>query len=132
MADAPKADLEAILLSWAKLWKGLKIVNAWFTPTTSLAKAAGFTHDDGADDKDLVFELHLYPTTQELLDGQVVGEILPVMFWRNNKASIMDPSFLGVPPTFNGTWEEVTRKLFEMEKEMLSQIPEVPADLKQS
>lgn len=130
LANAPKADLEAILLNWAKLWKGLRIVSWWFTSSSSLAEVTGFTHDEGADDKELIFELHLYATKQELIAGKTTGQILPVFFYTNNKASIMDSDFLGVPPTFHGTWEEVTRSLFEMEKEMLSQIPEVPEDLK--
>ena len=130
MADTPKADLEAILLSWARLWKGLKIVNAWFTSTSSLAKAADFTHDEGDDDEDRIFQLHLYPTVQEFLEGKVRSEVLNVFFDTDNNASVHDASFLGVPPTFHGTWEEVTRKLFEMEKLMLEQIPKVPDDLK--
>ena len=132
IADASKPDVEAILIQWGKLLGKLKIIDAPFANTDSLAKAVGFTHDDAAED-DVIFELHLYSTTDDFLRGEIrERDILTVEFFVGNSARIKSSAkFLGEPCGLEGTWEEVAHKLFEFEKLMLAQIPEVPKDMKQ-
>jgi len=131
ISAASKPDVEALLIEWGKLLGKLKIVNGPFAYSDSLARAVGFTHDDGAED-DIIFELHLYSTTDEFFSGGYLqGDFMTAKFFVNNSARIKrSAKFLGEPCGLEGTWEEVARKLFELEKLMLAQIPEVPGDLK--
>ncbi len=133
LATIPKPEIQAVLIEWGNLLGTLKIAYIRSTTSDFLAKATGLTltaEEDAGENE--VFGLDVYPTVREFLDGKVFEEALMVWFNDDGEALIADNvDFLGDNRRFRGTWEEVALKLFEMEKEMLSQIPEVPADLKQ-
>jgi len=131
LAEAPKPDLQAIVIEWGKLLGTLKIAHVRSTTSDSLSKATNFTLDRDRTDDGEVFALDIYPTVAEFLDGKVSGEALIVWFTDSGEALIADNvDFLEENRRSRGTWEEITRKLFEMEKLMLSRIQQVPEDLK--
>lgn len=131
MADAPKSDLEAHCIDWGNLLKKVKIGYFISASTETLAKSLGFNKYSGGK-KGLVFELFFHPTAEEYLAKQDRGgPVWVATFREDGTAQVSIVKHVGESHQFQGSWEEVTRKLFEMEKEMLSQIPEVPADLKQ-
>ncbi len=127
-AEAPKADLQTTVIEWGKLLKDLRIVNMGFASIDSPVQTLGF--DEMPIEYKAIIIVHLDSTVAQVLGEDNLGNILTAEFHENNKAHISDVEFLGKSCELHGTWEEVTRKLFEMEKLMLSQIPEVPDDLK--
>lgn len=133
VAEAPKPDTKKILIEWGKLLGKLKIVHVRSATSRSLARAVNFTLDKERADEGEIFVLDVYPTVAEFLDGKVSSEALMVWFSDSGEALIADNiEFLEENRRFRGTWEEVARELFEMEKLMLARVPQVPADLRQS
>lgn len=136
LADTPEPGIQAILIEWGQLLKKLRIKESSRTGLSSSSHELAEALDIGWEQVEIrvMFEISIYSTVQEFLDSEVADEnLILVQFFPGNTAVIKGnggTQFLGEPCDFRGTWEEVARKLFEMEKLMFSQIPPVPEDLK--
>jgi len=134
LADAQYPDFQPILVEWGKLLGRFKI-NAC-PPRTSVAKVAKTLKLECYKDlgENVIFDLYICSTVRDFLNrDELIDDPVIVDFKAGNIATISERNeFLGKPCGFKGTWEEAVRRILEMEKEMLSQIPDVPADLKQT
>ncbi len=130
IADAPKPDLEALYIDWGNLLKKVKIGYFISASAETLVKSLGFNKYSGGK-KGLVFELFFHVTTEGYLAKQDRGgPVWVATFQENGTAQLSIVQRVGESHQFQGSWEEVTRKLFEMDQLMLAQVPAVPEDLK--
>lgn len=127
-AKEEKPYTSLMLVEWGKVLGRLRIVATQFASSEPIAHEVGFTYDDGSDE-DVMFELFLHGTVQGYACELDYDYPLNSVFYEGNYA-IVKGKFLGREIHFPGTWEEVARKLFKLEKELLAQVPEVPTDLK--
>lgn len=154
MADAPKPDFQERLREWILLLNKLRILDtssyAVLYGISDLEKFAeklgwmSLPHDDG-EEKEVVIFLPFVDKPDKILSGEYVNFHPHAYFMTQNQAVIGseydgDPEYQHLAPDpmvepfvgFKGTWEEVARKLFELEKLLLAKVsvPEVPGDLK--
>jgi len=144
MANAPKPDVEAIYIEWGKLFAKLKIVSGLFCSIETVCdKLKMFCPDEDPESDQDVFQVLLYPTVKDVVEHSDTDNLLYCCFYSDGTAKIgneEDENLCQAMRDFRDTfyvegkacmtWEELARELFKLEKLMLSQVPEVPSDLK--
>ncbi len=143
MANEPKPNIEQVILEWVILLNKLSILHGQvfiYGVSEQLARKAYcmlLTEVESSHDN-TAFEVMIMSHAQQIVSEEHVDNPIWSYFTRDGQAGIerssnedLDASivpFIG----FRGTWEEVARKLFELEKLMLAkaQVAEVPEDLK--
>lgn len=139
VSGATQRDQYNILLEWAKLFLGLPISVTDCEPlysSKSVIKDNFRVWDDEEPHILMTFHLDVDPGRADTCCHLVI-----VWVYMDGTAHISDdvsrggqrfyPPFLeGYSLGFKGTWEEVLRKMVELNDLVMSQIPEVPEDLK--
>ena len=136
-------DEEQVVLDWVRFFLGLPIAEGSCIMSDSSIVEENFSVSFGAmEDRDL-FSFHADI-------NHCIGDVrhnLPVRVHKDGTASIdnlphvcTDAGIEDIPapiflegtdiPGFRGTWEQVFRKLIELNDFVAKQIPEVPDDLK--
>lgn len=136
-------EILGILGSWARILNSLTNLGVGYVKTElypSLEKHVGSNFHENPEEcneyqPELIFQVFVggdVDTYVKSLSGQrYLMEEVCATFNIGNKADLQG-RFLGKRVKMSGTWEQVARKLFELEMQMMAQIPDdVPlSDLK--
>lgn len=146
MANAPKPNVEAIYTQWGNLFSKLKIASGLFCSIETVCDELDrFCPDEDPQSDEDVFQILIYPTVKDMVEEKGGRTEHPIWccFFSDNTANVggeADENLCQVMRDFRDafwvegksrmTWEELARELFKLEEQMLSQVSEVPSDLK--